>query len=77
MPATETTLIYDPAWDVSAKTIAYSADVKSEQAQEGIGGTMQLIIGPEFTTAKSVKISDALADKTANLNTADESFCAS
>ena len=77
IPAAETTLIYDPAWDVSAKTIAYAADVKSEQPQKGIGGTMQLVIGPEFTTVKSVKISDALADKTANVNTADESFCAS
>ena len=74
---TQTTLIYDPEWDVSAKTIAYSADAKVQQAQEGNGGTMQLIIGPEFISAKPVTISDALKDKTANVNTADENFCAS
>jgi LCP family protein required for cell wall assembly len=73
----QTTLIYDPGWDVSAKTIAYSAGATIQETQKGNGATMQLIIGPDFTVAKPVTISEALKDKTANVNTADESFCAS
>lgn len=73
----QTTLVYDPGWDVSAKTLAYSANVKVQETLVGNGATMQLIIGPDFTVAKPVIISEALKDKTANVNTADENFCAS
>ena len=76
-PVTATTLIYDPGWDVSAKTISYSASATVEETEPGRGSTMQLIIGPEFTSAKPVTISDALKDRTANINTAEETYCAS
>lgn len=71
-----TTVLYDPGWDVSAKTLIYSANAASE-AVEGMGQTMTLVIGPDFTSVKPVTISAALKDNTANVNTADESFCAS
>ena len=71
-----TTVLYDPGWDVSAKTLIYSANAASE-AVDGMGQTMTLVIGPDFTSVKPVTISAALKDNTANVNTADESFCAS
>jgi len=72
-----TTLIHDPGWDVSAKTIGYSAGATVVETEAGRGSTMQLIIGPEFTSAKPVTISAALKDRTANVNTAAENYCAS
>ncbi|MBU6277978.1 MAG: LCP family protein [Actinomycetales bacterium] len=74
-PAAQTTVIYDPDWDNSAKTLIYAttAEAKSEP---GHGQRMTLVIGDDFTAVQPVKISDQLKDKTANLNTADESFCA-
>lgn len=76
-PVTATTLIYDPEWDNSAKTLAYSASATVQEPTAGIGSTLQLVIGPDFTGTKAVQISEALKDKTANINTADESYCAS
>lgn len=73
----QTTLAFDPNWDVSAKTLAYSASATVTEEVEGQGAVMELTIGPEFSTAKPVQISKALQDKTANLNTADENYCAS
>jgi hypothetical protein len=35
------------------------------------------VIGPDFASAKEVQISEALKDKTADINSADESYCAS
>lgn len=76
-PVAATTLIYDPEWDNSAKTLAYSASATVQEPVAGIGSTLQLVIGPDFTGTKAVQISEALKDKTANINTADESYCAS
>lgn len=73
---TSTTVLFDPGWDVSAKTLIYSAGAASE-AVEGMGQTMTLVVGSDFIVAKPVTISAALKDNTANINTADESFCAS
>ena len=41
------------------------------------GQRMNLIVGLDFTSIKDVKISGIAGDQTANLNTADESYCAS
>lgn len=76
-PVAATTLIYDPEWDNSAKTLAYSASATVQEPASGTGSTLQLVIGPDFTGTKPVQISEALKDKTANINTADESYCAS
>jgi LCP family protein required for cell wall assembly len=76
-PVAATTLIYDPEWDNSAKTLAYSASATVQKPVAGTGSTLQLVIGPDFTGTKAVRISEALKDKTANINTADETYCAS
>ncbi|MEZ7964109.1 MAG: LCP family protein [Candidatus Nanopelagicales bacterium] len=76
-PIAATTLIYDPEWDNSAKTLAYSAGATVQEPVKGTGSTLQLVIGPDFASAKEVQISEALKDKTADINSADESYCAS
>ncbi len=76
-PVAATTLIYDPEWDNSARTLAYSAGATMLERVTGTGSTLQLVIGPDFTGTKAVQISEALKDKTANINTADENYCAS
>jgi hypothetical protein len=76
-PVAATTLIYDPEWDNSAKTLAYSASATVQEPVKGTGSTLQLVIGPDFASAKEVQISEALKDKTADINSADESYCAS
>jgi hypothetical protein len=37
---------------------------------------MTLIIGEDFTSIKDVTISSIASDQTADLNTADETYCA-
>jgi LCP family protein required for cell wall assembly len=71
-----TTVQYDPAWDTSAKTLLYAANAQGE-AVDKQGQRMNLIIGSDYTSIRDVEISDIASDLTANLNTADESFCAS
>lgn len=72
---TETTVVYDPDWDNSAKTLIYATTAESKSVK-GHGQRMTLIIGDDFTAVLPVKISEQLKDRTANLNTADESYCA-
>ena len=73
----EDTIWFDPDWDVSAKTLIYSSGIENTEEIAGQGGTMQLIITEPFTSARSVTISAATKDLTANVNTGDENFCAS
>lgn len=74
-PQAVTTVEYDPKWDISARTLIAAADAEGKAVKKQ-GQRMTLIIGDDFTAIEDVKI-DALAnDKTANVNTADESFCA-
>jgi hypothetical protein len=72
---TTTTAQYDPRWDVSAKTLIAAADATGEPVKKS-GQTMTLIIGDDFTAITPVEITDLAEDKTANINTADEAFCA-
>lgn len=74
-PATATTVTFDPKWDTSAKTLTWAAGAKSDPT--GKGQRMVLTIGPDFTSIKPVVISAAAGDVYSNLNTGDESFCAS
>lgn len=71
----KTTVIYDPDWDSTAKTLIYAASAEGQE-DKGHGQRLTLVIGDDFTEIKSVQISEALKDKTANLNTADENYCA-
>ena len=73
---TTTTVQYDPAWDTSAKTLMYAATAPGEKVKKQ-GGTMNLIIGTDFTDIRPVEISDLTQDYTAQVNTGDEEFCAS
>ncbi len=70
-----TTVQYDPRWDVSAKTLIAAAEATGASVKKS-GQTMTLIIGTDFTAIMPVEVSDIAEDRTANINTADESFCA-
>lgn len=72
---TETTLLYDPRWDVSAKTLIYAAGASGKET-EGNGQTMRLVLTQNLTSVKDVQVSEAVSDLTTNVNSADESFCA-
>jgi hypothetical protein len=68
---------FDPAWDVSAKTLIYSTGFTNTEEIEGQGSTMRVVITEPLTSARSVSISEATKDLTANVSTGDESYCAS
>ena len=72
---TTTTVLYDPRWDVSAKTLIYAAGATGVETP-GNGQTMRLVIGKDFTAVKDVQVSEVASDLTTNVNSADESFCA-
>lgn len=74
-PVTQTTVQYDPRWDTSAKTIIYAAGGVGEKVKK-MGGTFTVIIGPDFEGVNPVVIDDIAKDRTANVNTAADSFCA-
>lgn len=70
-----TVVKYDPKWDVSAKTLIFAAGAQGESVPKQ-GQRMTLVIGEDFTSIKEVTITGIAADQTADLNTADESYCA-
>ena len=70
-----TVVKYDPKWDVSAKTLIFAAGAQGESVRKK-GQRMTLIIGDDFTSIQEVTITGIAADQTADLNTADESYCA-
>ena len=70
-----TVVKYDPKWDVSAKTLIFAAGAQGESVPKK-GQRMTLIIGDDFTSIQEVTITGIAADQTADLNTADESYCA-
>lgn len=74
-PSATTIVQYDPKWDVSARTLI-AASGGEGQAVKKQGQRMNLIVGDDFTTIEDVQISDLAKDNTANINTADEQFCA-
>jgi len=73
----QNTILFDPAWDVSAKTLIYSTGIETTEEVAGQGGTMQLVITEPLSSVRSVTVSEATKDLTANVNTGDENFCAS
>lgn len=73
---TQTTVQYDPRWDESLKTVVYATDGVAEKVKKQ-GSIFNVIIGPDFEALNPIVVSDALEDKTANLNTAEDKFCAS
>ncbi len=72
-----TTVQYDPRWDTSAKTLIYASGAAESEKVKGQGEVMNLIIGSDFTSIRDVEILDITQDYTAQVNTADENYCAS
>ncbi|MFM8352645.1 MAG: LCP family protein, partial [Actinomycetales bacterium] len=72
----KTTVIFDPKWDVSSRTLVYAANAMG-QPEKKHGQRMDLIIGKDFTDLREVEIDEISSDVYTNLNTADENFCAS
>ena len=70
-----TVVKYDPRWDASAKTIIFAAGAQGESVPKQ-GERMILIIGEDFTSIKDVTISKIAGDQSADLHTADETYCA-
>lgn len=73
----QTTVIYDPRWDQSAKTLTYAMDAQVSDKVKKHGGVLTVIVGDDFTAVQPVKILDITQDYTAQVNTGDEEFCAS
>lgn len=71
----KTIVQYDPRWDASAKTLVFAAGAGGESIPKH-GQRMTLIIGEDFTSIKDVTISKIAGDQSADLNTADETYCA-
>jgi LCP family protein required for cell wall assembly len=74
---TTTTVEYDPAYDQSAKTLAYAAGATVLDTKKKLESTLNLIVGTDFTAVQKVEILDITQDYTAQVNTGDENFCAS
>ena len=73
----QTTVIYDPDWDQSAKTLAAAMATDVVQKDKKHGSILTVIVGEDFTAVQPVKILDITQDYTAQVNTGDEAFCAS
>ena len=74
---TTTTVEYDPAYDQSAKTLAYAAGATVLDTKKKLESVLNLIVGTDFTAVQDVEILDITQDYTAQVNTGDEDFCAS
>jgi LCP family protein required for cell wall assembly len=74
---TTTTVEYDPAYDQSAKTLAYAAGATVLDTKKKLESVLNLIVGTDFTAVQDVEILDITQDYTAQVNTGDENFCAS
>jgi hypothetical protein len=72
-----TNVQFDPAYDVSAKTLIWATEATQTHKKKGLGRTLTLTIGADWPgTVRPVIISDITQDHTANVNTGDENYCA-
>ncbi len=74
---TQTTVLYDPDWDESAKTVIAAMTAQDSQKVKKQGAVIDVIVGSDFTSVEPVEILDITQDYTAQVNTGDENFCAS
>jgi LCP family protein required for cell wall assembly len=72
-----TTVVFDPKWNESAKTLAFAAQATVTEKAKKQGPVLRLIVGSDFTDVQKVRILDITQDYTAQVNTGDEKFCAS
>lgn len=54
--ATQTVVRYDPRWDESVRTLAAALPGARLVAQPGLGGTMQVVLGTDFTAVRPVAV---------------------
>lgn len=73
----QTTILYDPNWDESAKTVIAAMDAQASEKVKKQGAVIDVIVGSDFAAVQPVKILDITQDYTAQVNTGDEKFCAS
>lgn len=73
----QTTVLYDPNWDESAKTVIAAMDAQDSKKVKKQGAVIDVIVGSDFDAVQSVEILDITQDYTAQVNTGDEKFCAS
>lgn len=69
-----TSIAYDPAYDESARTLAYAASTTVPAATPGLGRTLTLTVGADWTKAKRVTI---VAPGSTVGRTADDASCIS
>lgn len=74
---TTTTVEYDPAYDESAKTLAFATGATVLDRKKKLESVLNLVVGTDFVAVNDVEILDITQDYTAQVNTGDESFCAS
>ncbi len=70
---TATTIQYDPAYDESARTLAYAARTTVPSATPGHGSTLTLIVGPDWKRPAKVTIAGGGADTATR--SADDASC--
>jgi LCP family protein required for cell wall assembly len=73
----QTTVLYDPKWDQSAKTLIYAANAQVSEKVKKQGAALTLIIGADYDGIRKPEILDITQDYTAQVNTGDENYCAS
>ena len=73
---TSTTVLYDPKWDQSAKTLSFAVGATTQEKVKKQGAALTVIIGTDFTDVQKVVLDDLTQDYTAQVNTGDEKFCA-
>ena len=73
---TQTTIEYNPNYDMSARTLAASTGAQVLDKKKKLEGALTLIVGSDFTAVQPVEISDIATDYTAQVNSGDENFCA-
>jgi hypothetical protein len=72
--ATTTVIRYDPRWDTSVKTIAAALPGATLEEAPGIGGTMRILVGSDYSGATAVKVRQAGAAGE-RVRSADEDIC--
>ncbi len=74
----ESLVRYDPGWDESGKTLAWAVTGATSESEAGLGGTLELVVGDNYSEVRKVKISSSSGtDATTAVTTADEVVCAS
>lgn len=69
-----TVIEYDPRWDRSVRSVAAALPDAELRAVKGIGGTVKVTVGPDFTSVAPVRADEPAAD-TSDAVKGDEVVC--